>query len=178
MQSYITSSFKDKTTLLLISFLVTNLFSPHKTHQLFLTLTILNQFPEFFCILPVLKEIISFVLSTLLLLFVKQLQFLLQKQSKLVHLNSSQLSSLALKYKVSSLSYSQSSNNIFLRKPLLKPSERLSSPIQMRMNWWKAQSVPPSHMWYRPFRQTLGLTKDWTATVVAHYISISTPRLL
>ena len=136
-----------------------------KTHQKFLSLTIPNQLPKNFKIRPVPKQIISFVSSILRQLPVKQQRLLQPKPSELAHLNHGLLSYLALESKASTSKTSPSSNKILSCPPLPKLPEKLLSLDQIKMNWWRDQSVPPCHMWHRPSGQTTGLTPNWTVTV-------------
>ena len=135
------------------------------THQKFLLHTVPHQLPTGFNISPVPKKISSFISSLLLQLPVKTLRLKAQKPSDLAHSNVGLLSSLASELTTSSLTTSAASRKTSLCLPLHKQCAKPPSLLQIKMNWWKEQSVPPSHMWHRPSGQTTGLTPDWTSTV-------------
>ena len=137
----------------------------NNTHKKFLYSAVPHQLPQDFIIQPVPKEIISFVSSILLLLPVKQQRLIQQKPSELAHSELGVLSLLALECTPCILRTSPNSNRTSSCPPSPKQLEKLPSPIQIKMNWWKEQSVPPCHMWHRPSGQTIGQTPDWTSTV-------------
>ena len=137
----------------------------NKAHKRFLNIAIPSQVPPNFNICPLPKEISSFISSILLPLPVKKQRLLPQKPSDLVHSNVGLLSSLVSTSTLSSLMDSPDFNKIFSCQHLPKPSEKPPSLTQIKMNWWRERSVPPSHMWHRPSGQTTGQTPDWTLTV-------------
>ena len=126
------------------------------SHKKIINLTIPSQVPPNFSISPLPKEICSFISSTLLLMPTKKQRLLPQKPSELVLLNAGAVSSLASTSTISSLTVSPDSNKTSSCPHLLKPCEKPPSLIQIKQNWWKEQSVPPSHMWHRPSGQTIG----------------------
>jgi hypothetical protein len=133
------------------------------THEKFLHLTVSPQLPDNFRILPVPAEISCFIMSTLLLLPVKQRRLLPQKPSDLARGNTGILSYLALgSTNPRSSAVSTSSSGTSSCPPSPKLSEKVLSLHDLKNIWWREQSTPPSHMWHRPSGQTTGLTPDWT----------------
>jgi hypothetical protein len=139
-------------------------FLSNTAHELFLQKCAPTQVPHKFKIRPVPKEICSFITSTLLLLPVQQHRLKQQKPSELAHLNVGLLSSLASALKTSTSRDLQSTNKILSCLPSPKRCGKQPSLDQIKQNWWREQSTPPSHLWHRPSGQTTGLTQDWTLT--------------
>ena len=140
-------------------------FLPCKTHKQFLSVTVPHQLPTGFNISPIPSEIASFISSLMLQMPVKKLRFKAQKPSDLARSNVGLLSSLVSESTTCISKTSQDSNRISSCPRSHKQCEKPPSLLQLKMNWWKEQSVPPSHMWHRPSGQTIGLTPDWTSTV-------------
>ena len=139
------------------------IFLPNNSHKTFLYHKISHQIPNNFHISPPPKEILSFISSVLLLLPVQQQRLIAPKPSELLLSNIGLISSLKLESIPSSSKILQDSNKIFSCQRSPKPSERPPSLKEIEESWWKAQSMPPSHMWHRPSGQTTGLTPDWTS---------------
>ena len=137
-------------------------FLTHSSHERFLRQTLPHQVPQHFSIQQVPKEIISFITSTLLLLPVKKQRLLPQKPSEVALGNVGLISSFKLVSPHSISSLFVNSNKISSFQPLPKRSGKQPSLEEIKRNWWRAQSMPPSHMWHRPSGQTTGLTPDWT----------------
>ena len=137
----------------------------HQAHKKFLNITIPSQVPQDFNIYPLPKEISLFISSILLQLPVKKQRLKLQKPSDLVLSNVGLLSSLVSTSILSTWKNSPDFNKISSCQHLHKPSVKPPSLTQIKLNWWKERSVPPSHMWHRPSGQTIGQTRDWTLTV-------------
>ena len=140
-------------------------FLPPNNHQHFLSQTTSHQVPSNFKILPVHNRISSFISSTLLQLPVQRQRLCQPKPSELALGHPGILSSYKLESLPCSLKTSQGSNKTSSYQRLPKPQERPPSLAEIEESWWKAQSMPPSHMWHRPSGQTTGLTPDWTWTV-------------
>ena len=121
--------------------------------------------PENFKIRPVPKNICSFVTSILQILPVKQQRLLPKKSSELALSNVGVLSCLASESETYTSNNFPSSSKTFSCHPLLKLCEKQLSLKEIKMNWWKEQSVPPYHMWHRNSWQTTGQTPDWKLTV-------------
>ena len=135
-------------------------------HEHFLFQTTPSQLPRNFKILPVPAEIDCFISSTLARLPVQQLRCKPQKPSDLARSKIGALSSIASDWKNQSiLTDSPNSNKTYSWQRSHKLSEKHPSLEALTNLWWKAQSVPPSHMWLRPSGQTTGRTPDWTLTV-------------
>ena len=139
-------------------------FLSHTTHELFLKKCAPTQVPNNFKIQAVPKEICLFITSTLLLLPVQQHRLKQQKPSELAHLNVGLLSSLASALKNSTSKDLQNTSKILSCLPSPKRCGKQPSLEQIKQNWWREQSTPPSHLWHRPSGQTTGLTQDWTLT--------------
>ena len=139
-------------------------FLSHTTHELFLKKCAPTQVPNNFKIQAVPKEICLFITSTLLLLPVQQHRLKQQKPSELAHLNVGLLSSLASALKNSSSKDLQNTSKILSCLPSPKRCGKQPSLEQIKQNWWREQSTPPSHLWHRPSGQTTSLTQDWTLT--------------
>jgi hypothetical protein len=132
-------------------------------HETFLLHTVPSQVPAAFKIQPVPAEISSFVSSILEQLPVQQRRCQQRKPSELALSATGVLSSIASNWKTQStwtaspsfnaISSWQRSHKQYGRQPSLQEIEHI---------WWKAQSMPPSHMWLRPSGQTTGRTPDWT----------------
>ena len=137
----------------------------HAAHKTFVTQTINSQVPPNFNILPLPNEISCFISSTLQLLPVQKQRSKRQKASDLAHSNVGLASSLALESTTYFSKGSQDSNKTLLCQPLHNPLEKPPTLHQIKQNWWKERSVPPSHMWHRPSGQTIGQTQDWTLMV-------------
>jgi hypothetical protein len=138
-------------------------FLPPKAHEKFLAHTIPSQLPQNFSIRPVPAEIVSFISSMLARLPVQQLRCKPQKPSELARLETGALSLIvsASKNQYTSTN-SPSSSGTYSWQPTHKLCEKHPSLSDLENIWWKAQSVPPSHMWLRPSGQTTGRTRDWT----------------
>ena len=132
------------------------------THTKFLRCTINKQLPALFTIKPVPKEITSYVYSLLLMLPDQKQWLKPRKPSDLAVLNSGMLSSTALESMKSSLNTSKEIKGSQSCHVLRKQLERAPSLQEIKDNWWREQSQPPSHMWHRPSGQTTGKTQDWT----------------
>ena len=139
-------------------------FLSNKTHKDFLLATVPHQVPANFNISPISKEIVLYISSILLLMPVKKLRLKAQKPSDLARSNVGLLSSLASGSTIYSSKISHAFNKTSSCQLSPNPCEKPPSLLQIKMNWWKAQSMPPSHMWLRPSGQTTGLTQDWTLT--------------
>ena len=140
-------------------------FLSHESHQQFLSQTVPHQVPHNFRILPIPKEISSFISSTLQLLPVQPQRLHPQKPSELALGHVGLISSLASASSQSFWRDLANSNKTSSCPPLPKPQEKPPSLEEIKESWWRAQSVPPSHMWHRPSGQTTGRTPDWTWTV-------------
>ena len=138
-------------------------FLTHDSHKTFLLQTIPHQVPANFSIQPVPSKICSFISSILLLLPVQQQRSLPQKPSDLARGNVGMISSLELESNQYISKIFQDSNKTYSSQHSPKPYERPPSLKEIQETWWKAQSMPPSHMWHRPSGQTTGLTQDWTS---------------
>ena len=135
-------------------------------HEHFLSQTTPSQLPQDFKILPVPAEIDCFISSTLARLPVQQLRCKPRKPSDLAHSKIGVLSLIASDWKnQSSSTDSPSSSRTYSWQRSHKLYEKHPSIEALEQIWWKAQSVPPSHMWLRPSGQTTGRTPDWTQTV-------------
>ena len=121
--------------------------------------------PEHFKVHPVPKNICSFVKSIMWLLNVKQQRFLPKKPSELEISNVGVISCLASESEKSTSKNFPSSRKKFSYQPFLKLCEKQLSLEEIKMNWWKKQSVPTYHMWYMYSGQTTGQTPDWTLTL-------------
>ena len=133
-----------------------------KTHKQFLSATVPQQLPKNFHIKPLPNEITCWLLSTLQEL-PETVQWLKQqKPSELAVGNTGILTSIVSELQASSLTDSVNSIKISLCQGLPKPLGKAPSLQEIKQNWWKAQSQPPSHMWLRPSGQTTGKTQDWT----------------
>ena len=139
-----------------------NFYLSHSSHEKFLTQTIPHQIPAQFRVRPIAKEISSFITSTLQLLPVRTQRLKQPKPSDIAHGNVGLLSSFKLASPHSILSLFPASKGIYSCQHLHNLSERQPSLKEIEAHWWKAQSMPPSHMWHRPSGQTTGLTQDWT----------------
>ena len=138
-------------------------FLTPKAHETFLLQTVPSQVPQSFKILPVPEEISSFVSSTLAQLPVQQLRCKPQKPSDLARSATGVLSSIASSWRNQSTSTdSLNSSAISLWRRTHKQFAKHPSLQDLEQIWWKAQSMPPSHMWLRPSGQTTGRTPDWT----------------
>jgi hypothetical protein len=141
-------------------------FLPHASQTKFLQKLSYSQLPINFKILPVPREICSFVMLILQLLPMKQQQLIPQKPSKLVLSNAGLLSCLALDLEESILTGSQSFNKTSSSQLLLKLCVNITITLQeIEEIWSKEQSTPSCQMWHRPSGQTTGLTQYWTSTV-------------
>ena len=137
-----------------------------KTHEKFLSSVASPQLPQNFHIKPVPEEICSFITSILQQLPVKKRRLIPQKPSETALGNVGILSDLALESRTASTSMEcQDLPNTSSSQLSHKQSEKLLSHQDITDYWWKAQSMPPHHMWHRPSGQTTGLTPDWTSTV-------------
>ena len=133
-----------------------------KTHKQFLSATVPQQLPKNFHIKPLPSEITCWLLSTLQEL-PETVQWLKQqKPSELAVGNTGILTSIMSGLQASSLTGSANSTRISSCQGLPKPLGKAPSLQEIKQNWWKAQSQPPSHMWLRPSGQTTGKTQDWT----------------
>jgi hypothetical protein len=137
--------------------------TPH-SHETILKTLIPEQLPQNFKIVPLPKKICSFVTSTLRRLPVKQQRLKAQKPSDLVLSNAGAVSSLASESHQHIWSLSQDSRKTSSCLHLHKQYEKPPSLKEIKDIWWKAQSMPPCHMWLRPSGQTTGQTPDWTST--------------
>ena len=127
-------------------------------HETFLSLTTPSQLPQNFRIRPVPDEIDSFISSMLARLPVQQLRCKPQKPSDLARSETGALSLIVSDSKNRSTSTdSPSSRRISSWQPSHKLCEKHPSLEDLERIWWKAQSVPPSHMWLRPSGQTTQL---------------------
>ena len=89
-----------------------------------------------------------------------------QKLSELALVNIGILSSLALASQTtSSLTDYHNSNKTSFSQLSPKQLENHLSHQEIINLWWKEQSTPPCHMWYRPLGQTTGMIPDWTQMV-------------
>ena len=140
-------------------------FMSNTTHKKFLLHTVPHQLPTDFNISLIPTEISSFISSLLLQMPVKTPRLKVQKPSDLARSNVGLLSSLASASTTSSLKISHVFNKTSSCQHSLKQCAKPPSLLQIKMNWWREQSVPPSHMWHRPSGQTIGLTPDWTSMV-------------
>ena len=140
-------------------------FLPHTTHQSFLQTTVPHQLPQEFKIQPIPNRISSFLSSTLLQLPVQPQRSCPQKPSELALGQRGVISSYKLESLPFSLRDSAASRETSSSQHLPKPPGRPPSLEEIELNWWREQSMPPSHMWHRPSGQTTGLTPDWTWTV-------------
>ena len=143
----------------------------NNSHAQFLTQTIPQQVPTSFKIHPLPNVITSFITSTLLLLPVKQQRLKRQKPSELALSNVGRLSSFKLVSPHSISTVFPSSNAISSCQHSPNPSEKRLSLEEIKQNWWREQSEPPSHMWHRPSGQTTGRTPDWTLTAKSVFCS-------
>ena len=137
----------------------------NQAHKSFLQSTIPQQVPPNFNISPLPNEIVSFISSTLLQLPVKAQRLMPRKESELVRSRPGLVSYLVLGSRLSSSKASPSSRETSSCLPSPRQFEKAPSLEEIKSNWWREQSTPPSHMWHRPSGQTIGLTPDWTSTV-------------
>ena len=132
------------------------------THKNLLTSLVPSQLPPNFQVLPVPGEINSFISSILQQLPVRQQRWKAPKPSKLVlGINGSVSCSVLNGQSHFTWTGCPSSSAIISCLPLHKQCEKAPSLLDL-VSLWKAQSMPPSHMWLRPSNQTRGLTPDWT----------------
>ena len=134
------------------------------SHKQFLLSTIPHQIPKNFRVLPIPKEISSFISLTLQRMPVKPLRLHPPKPSDLALSNVGLVSSLKLASNQSFSKIFPDSSRTSSCLPSPKPCERPPSLEAITKSWWRAQSMPPSHMWHRPSGQTTGRTPDWTLT--------------
>ena len=134
-------------------------------HMHFSKLTDPTQVPENFKIRPFPKNICSFITSILQLLTTNNQWFLPKKPSELSISNACVLSCLASESEKSTSKNFLSSSKTFSCQPSLKLCEKQLSLEEIKMNWWKQQSVPHYHMWNRHSGQTTGHTPYCTLTV-------------
>ena len=137
-----------------------------KSHQNFLHKFASHQIPVNLSIRQLPKKIVSFVISILRQLPVKQQRLKELKPSELLlgAVGSHSLSPLVLN-NLFSLMNSPSSRKTLSCPPLPSQSEKLPTLNQIKSHWFTEQSKPPCHMYLRPSGQTLGVTQDWTETV-------------
>ena len=133
------------------------------SHEYFLSHTAPHQLPNNFRILPVQEEICCFISSVLQQMPVNTQRWRQPKGSDLAHGNIGVLSSIALALgRQSSLKDATHSNKTFSSPRLPKQYEKAPTLHELMTIWWRAQSVPPYHMWHRPSGQTTGQIPDWT----------------
>ena len=137
-----------------------------KSHQNFLHKFASHQIPLNLSIKQLPKKIVSFVISILRQLPVKQQRLKELKPSELLlgAVGSHSLSPSVLNNLFSSMD-SPSSRKTLSCPPLPSQSEKLPTLNQVKSHWFQEQSRPPYHMYLRPSGQTLGVTPDWTETV-------------
>ena len=145
-------------------------FLSYKSHKKILIATVPHQLPENFNIKPLPKEITCFLSSMLHKLPESKQWFKQQKPSELAAGNIGILTSIASELTMCSWKESQNNCNIQSYQDLGKQCDKGPSLQEIKNNWWKTQSQPPSHMWHRPLGQTIGQTPDWTL-MVKHHIS-------
>ena len=135
----------------------------YNTHKKFLKTACFNQLPQNFQIKQLPKEISCFITSILVQLPVKKQRLIPQKPSEIARGNVGILSSLAseLKSTCSSMVF-QDSLQTSSCPHSVKLSVKQPSLQEILQIWWKEQSMPPYHMWHRPFGQITGETPDWT----------------
>ena len=137
----------------------------HTAQASFLSQTLPRQVPEHFNVRPIPNEISCFITSILQLLPVKQQRLKQPKPSEIALSNVGLLSSFRLESPHSIWSLFPRSNRTSSCQPLPSRSAKQPSLEEIKSYWWKAQPMPPCHMWHRPSGQTTGLTPDWTKMV-------------
>ena len=138
-------------------------FLTNDTHQSFLKSSIPSHVPPNFNISPIPNEICCFISSTLLLLPVKKQRLLQPRPSDLARSNAGVVSLLESTSTASSSMDSPDFSKTSSCPLSPRHCERPPSLAQIKENWWRERSVPPSHMWHRPSEQTTGQTQDWTS---------------
>jgi hypothetical protein len=147
------------------------LYLDPSSHEHFLKHYFPKQTPANLQIRPVPNEIISFVSSILQQLPVKQQRLTVPKPSELLRGVTGTLfcspSDLARKSTLTAWTNLQKASSL---PHSLSQSAKAPTPLELKTNWSRAQSMPPSHMWHRPSGQTTGKTQDWTL-MAKHVIS-------
>ena len=153
------------------------LFLSEDTHILFLKKFFIKQIPKNFHLKEVPKEICSFITSMLESLPENKQRWKQPKPSEILlgEIGSPSYIKQVCK-NINSWKDFLASKGTSWSAHLLKRLEKHPSPQEIEENWWKNQSVPPSHMWLRPSGQTIGKTPDWTQMVKSASSSKSNAR--